>query len=145
MRAVSGNNLGRTLHGVRGRVACTDSASSATAGWESLTAASGAWWGTPPAQSRAATSVILGLALSIYLTELPKPAVESPPTSVSKAFTPSKVSSQPTSRSREGWLGQEHSRLASPAWGSFPSQWSRGEGVQPSGNDSAHQGAEPTS
>lgn len=67
MRAVSGNSLGRALHGVRGCVTCTDSASSASTGWESLTAASGAWWGTPPAQSRVSTSVILGLALSIYL------------------------------------------------------------------------------
>lgn len=90
--------------------------------------------GLPPKSSWA------WLCKFIYLTELPKPAVESPPTSVSKAFTPSKVSSEPTGGSREGWLGQEHSRLSSPAWGSFPSQWSNGKGVQPS-NDSAHQGA----
>lgn len=95
--------------------------------------------GLPPKSSWA------WLCTFIYLTGLPKPAVESPPTSVSKAFTPSKASSQPTGSSREGWLGQAHSRLASPAWGSFPSQWSNREGVQPSGNDSAHQGADPPS
>lgn len=135
MRAVSGNGLGTVLHGDGGTLACTlrvlqpPQPLQVGKAWVQPLGLGGA-----PLQFRAGLppkSLQAWLCKCIYLTELPKPGAESPQTSIGKHFTPYKVSSQPTSSGRAGWLGHAHCRLASPAWGSFPSQWRKRESSLP--------------
>lgn len=101
--------------------------------------------GGAPLQLRVGIPPKSQLRKCIYLTALPKPGTEPPQTNAGKRFAPCKVSSQPTSSGRTGWLGHAHRRLASPAWGSFSSQWSNGGSSRPTSNDSAHWRAEPSS